>query len=459
MERHADVLIIGGGPAGIQFASRLKKLAPEKKVVMLRPEPHSMVYCAIPYAIEGLFDIKKTFKRDEIVTDLGVELVRHAAVSVDLKKRRVVDDKGDVYVVETIFIATGAKPFLPPLPGVEAKNVYTVKTQNDLERIIARIENGARRAVVVGAGAIGIEQAQAYVARGVETYLVEMAAHVLPSMLDAEMAVPVQDVLHKKGVKLILSDTVSKLETGGRGASRVLLSSGKEIELDPSRDFICFAVGMKPDISIFEGQGLEITKDGIVVDNFMRTSLPGIYAAGDCCSGLSLIDGMPLSGKLATNAVQMAKVAAAGVAGRKDEYKWFVNGAATCAGDLRIGATGFTEAIAANRNFKTVSGYGETTNMFPMMPGASNLKVKIVADTATGRILGGQILGYSSVTDKVDIISLAIQHRFTLWDLSHLSYSAQPWQSYFPAHNAIVDACEQALGKLEERNKNVRCVE
>lgn len=458
MEHQVDVLIIGGGPAGITFGNRLKKLAPEKKITMLRPEPHSMVYCAIPYAIEGLFPFQKTFKRDELVTDSGIVLVHRAATSVDLKERRVVDDAGDSYRAGTMFLATGAVPFLPPVPGIDAPNVHVVKTQFDMEKIIACIEKGARRAVVVGAGAIGIEQAQAYAVRGLETYLVEMAEHVLPAMLDGDMAIPLHEVLIGKGIRLITATMVSKMEASGGGVGRVFLSSGEAIKLDPSSDFVCFSTGMKADIGLFEGQGLEATRDGIVVDAGMRTNLPGIYAAGDCCAGISRIDGKPIGGKLATNAVPMAKVAAAIVAGKEEEYDWFVNGAATCVGDIRIGATGFTEMVATGRGFETITGYGETTNMFPMMPGASEIKVKIVADVADGRILGGQILGQTSVTDKVDVLSLAIQRGMTVRELARLSYSAQPWQSYFPARSALVDACEQAVTKLSEKKKDLSCV-
>jgi NADPH-dependent 2,4-dienoyl-CoA reductase/sulfur reductase-like enzyme len=189
-------------------------------------------------------------------------------------------------------------------------------------------------------------------------------------------------------------------------------------------------------------------RDGIIVNGRMQTNIPGVYAAGDCCSFVSLIDGQPVGGKLATNAVPMAKTAARVVAGRDDEYPGFINGAATCVYDFRIGSTGFTEEAAHTRDFETIAGYGETTTLFPMMPEAQPLHVKIVADKKSLRIIGGQIVSKLPATDKTDVITLAIQRRLTLKGLARLSYSAQPWQSFFPARSAIVEACEKALDKL-----------
>ncbi len=441
----SDVLVIGGGPAGITFSRKLKKLNPNTQITMLRPEAHSMVYCAIPYAIEGLFEPEKVFKKNELVTSVGVNLVQRKAIEVNLKAKRVVDDQGETYEAETLFLATGASPIRPPILGADAENVHTVKTQHNMEALIASVQAGAKRAVVIGAGAIGIEQAQAYREQGIETWLIDMAPRVLPAMLDDDMAEPVHAALRENGIHLLLSTKVSSLKTTGNRVTQIQIDGEEPIDLDPDHDFICFSVGMKPDIELFEGQGLETTRDGIVVDSHMRTNLPGVLAAGDCCSHTSLIDEKPIGGKLATNAVPMAKIAARVLAGKDDEYPGFINGAATCAYDLRLGATGFTEELARQRGFDVVVGRGETTTLFPMMPNAGKLKVKIIADAKDLRILGGQIVSTLPTTDKVDILSLAILHRTTLKGLAKLSYSAQPWQSFFPARNAIVEACENAL--------------
>jgi len=452
-EIHTDVLVIGGGPAGITFCRYLKSLKPQVKITMFRPEEHSMVYCAIPYAIEGLFEPHKTFKRNELVTDKGIDLVQRTVVKVDLHAKRVIDKTGDIYTADVIFIATGAKPIVPPLPGADADNIYTVKTQENMEAIIANIKNGAKRAIVIGAGAIGIEQAQAYHSHGMDVYLIDMASRVLPAMIDEDMADILHKILLEKGIKLILSNRVNRIEKEGNLAKRIVLSNGEIINLNPKNDFICFAVGMRPDIALFKGQGLEIANDGIVIDNKMRTKIPGIYAAGDCCQYFSIIDEKPISGKLATNAVPMAKIAARVIAEKDDKYLGFLNGAVTCVYDMRIGSTGFTAEAAKQREIGAIIGWGETTTLFPMMPSAGRLRVKIIADIRNLRIIGCQIISTLPVADKIDIITLAIQQGLSLNDLSKLNYSAQPWQSFMPARNAIVQACENALDNFTAKKK------
>jgi len=441
-----EVLVIGGGPAGIIFSRNLKKLKPQTDVTMLRPEKHSMVYCAIPYAIEKLFDHQKTFKRDGLVTDSGAHLIKRKVKEVDLRAKRIIHEAGDIYTADILFIATGANPILPPVSGADATNIHTVKNQDDMEAIIANINNGAKRAVVIGAGAIGIEQAQAYRSHGLDVYLIDMASRVLPSMMDEDMVDILHKTLRQNGIKLMLSTRVERIKKEGQLAKQIVLSNDDAIDLDPSCDFVCFAVGMKPDIELFKGQDIEMSHDGIVVDSRMRTNMSGVYAAGDCCQYLSVIDGKPISGKLATNAVPMAKIAARVIAGKDDEYAGFLNGAATCIYDMRVGSTGFTAEVAKQRGIDTIVGWGETTTLFPMMPNAGKLQVKVVADTRNLRVIGAQVVSSTlPVTDKIDIITLAIQRRLTLKGLSKLSYSAQPWQSFFPARNAIVEACENAL--------------
>ncbi|MFO7974897.1 MAG: FAD-dependent oxidoreductase [Candidatus Hydrogenedentota bacterium] len=444
-----DVVIIGGGPAGITFANQYKRMNPEADIVMFRPEAKSMIYCAIPYAIEGLFDSSKVLKRDELVTDAGVQLFKRSIVGVNFEEQEVIDDAGESHGYRTLFLATGAQPFRPPIPGAEAPNVFTVKTEKDMRDIIARVKKGTKRAIVVGAGAIGIEQAQAYRKNGIETWLIDIASHVLPNMIDEDMAAPLEKELHDLGVRTVLGGRVESMQETASGVDKIHLSTGEDIELDPETDFVCFAIGMKPDIEIFAKAGLAATRDGIIIDSQMRTSIPGVYAAGDCCAFKSAIDGHPVGGKLATAAVPMAKVAARVASGEDEAYPGFYNGAATCVGDWRIGATGFTAATAEEREISPVTGYGQMTTTFPMMPAAQMLKVKIVADQKDFRIIGGQVLSNTfPATDKVDIITLAIQQQMTLRELSKLAYSAQPWQSFFPARNAIVMACEDALGLL-----------
>ncbi len=441
-----DVLVVGGGPAGIQGTRTLKTLAPDLRVTVLRPEPFSVIYCAIPYAIEGLIDPKTIAKKDALITDVGAELRKVEATKADLSAKTVETADGEVFHYEKLLIVTGARPFVPPLPGHQLGNILTVKTASDAERIMESAKK-AKRAVVIGSGAIGIEQAQALTERGIEVDLVEMAPHPLPAMLDEEFGGDIAKKLESAGVHFRGGRKLTAFE-GDEHVSGVVLDDGTTIPLEEGRDFVIVSVGLRPDLGPFEESDLERERDGLIVDDHMRTSIPDVYAAGDCVHFWSGIDGKPIGGKLATNAVPMAKVAAKNIAGVDASYPGFFNGAATCVRELRVGSTGFTEAVARARGFRTVAGWGETTSKFPMMPGARPVRVKIIADAETGRVIGGQVLGEEAVAERVDVITLAIQAQMSLQQLAALSYSAQPWQTFFPARNAIVQAAEDALKNL-----------
>jgi len=440
-----DILVIGGGPAGITLA---RILAKKKKVGVIRPEDHSMIYCAMPYAIEGLVPVEKVFKKDSLVTDAGAELIRGTATRISFDDKTVAVSNGQIYHYDKLIIATGAEPVRPPINGADLKNVYVFKTQQDLEHVLQAVRaDQIDKAVVVGAGAIGIELAQALNHVHVQTYLVDMASSVLPNLVDADFSQEVVRELSDLGVHVHLNNSVRCVE-GTDAADRVVLADGMALSLDGS-GIVVFAVGMHVNNALFEGTGLEIGRQGIVVNNKMETNINDVYAVGDCAQYVSGITGEPVPGKLATNAVPMARMLAKNLLGEPRTYRGFYNGAATKVGKYFIGGTGLTVNAAQGR-FDVVIGAAELTTAFPIMPNARPAKMKLVADKNTLNIIGGQVLAEVPVTDKVDMITLAIQAGLTVQDLTGFSYSAQPYQSFFPANNLIVACAEDILGKLSK---------
>ena len=478
-----DVLVIGGGPAAITLAKNLGK---EMNMALIRPEDHSMIYCAMPYAIEGLLETDKTLKSDKIVTDAGAELIRETVIGVNFEEKRVSCAGGQEFGWERLVIATGAEPILPPIPGHDLDGVTVFKSQKDMERIAAMVERGVRDAVVVGAGAIGVELAQALAAKDINTHLVDMVDAMLPNLADADMTAAAADELESAGIRLHLGRKVAGLAAAGasvagaageaagatpaaeadaEAAARDLKSgavaaspaadpgnsSVSAVELEGGEklpaQLVVFAVGMKPNVELFRDSGLEMLRNGIVVDGAMRTNIENVYAVGDCVSYYSGITGERAGGKLATNAVPMARVLADTLRGRPREYVGFFNGSATKAGELFVGGTGLKEAEARAR-YDAVVSYAEFTTTFPIMPTAKKVKLKLIADRQSGRILGGQVVSGEPVTDKVDQMTMAIQFGITARQLLGFSYSSQPWQSFYPAHNLLVKAAEGLVAKM-----------
>lgn len=438
-----EIVVIGGGPAGITLA---KMLGQSCKMAVIRPEDHSLIYCAMPYVIEGLVDMEKTYKSDTLVTDAGARLIRNTVSKVDFEGKSLDFIDGSRIAYEKLVIATGAVPFLPPIPGHDLDGVGVFKMQDDLSWVKKIVDKGLKRAVVVGAGAIGIELAQAFSFRKVAVDLVDMGNSVLPNLVDEDMSGALKTELEREWIKIHLNNKVTELK-GENHVEEVILDKGETIEFNTGENdalsgVVVFAAGMKPEVSLFKDSKLALDRDGIVVNDKMETNIKDVYAVGDCVQYYSGLTGKPLSGKLATNAVPMAKVLGNNLKGQNRSYPGFYNGAATKVGKYFVGGTGLSEAAAKRAGFDVVCGYSEVTTKFPIIPGAKKKRMKLVADKTTHRIIGAQIVSEEPVVGRIDLLTFAIQKESTIEDLSMLSYASQPHQSFYPAANVVVLAAE-----------------
>ncbi len=447
MEKY-EIAVIGGGPAGITFA---KLLGSSNKIAIIRPEDYSMVYCALPYAIEGLIENEKTFKSDSLVVDAGADLIRNSVKNIDFENKVLTFEDESKIAFEKLIIATGAVPFIPPIPGNNLKGVGGFKTQLDLEWIQGLVDKGLKRAVVVGAGAIGVELAQAFSYRKVAVELVDMGESVLPNLVDTDMSGILSTELEREWIKLRLNSKVIELK-GSEHVEEVLLDDGSTIKFEAgdaegSSGVVIFAAGMRPEVSLVKDSGMNLGRDGIIVNEKMETSIKDIYAVGDCTQFKSGITEKAISGKLATNAVPMAKVLGFNLNGQNRTYPGFYNGAATKVGKYFIGGTGLSEKAAEAAGYDIICGFSEVTTKFPIMPGAKKKRMKLVADKATHRILGAQIVSEEPVVGRIDLLTFSIQKESTVEELSALSYASQPHQSFYPAANIVVLAAEDIRKK------------
>ncbi len=457
MEKQYEIVVIGGGPAGITLAKRLGK---KFKMAIIRPEDYSMVYCAMPYVIENLIEKAKCLKNDDLVTEAGADLVRDEVINVSFIDKYVELKNAKKLFYNKLIIATGAVPFIPNIEGSKLEGVMGFKTQSDLEKINSYVENGLKKAVIVGAGAIGIELAQALKQKGLDVSLVDMASKVLPNLVGREFAQKALEELVKNEIHLVLNAKVEKL-VGENFVSEIHLNNGEILYLNEfskctSNDhktikgLVVFATGVVPDLKFLPKNEILIGKQGIIVNEKMETNIEDVYAVGDCVQYKSYITGNVVGGKLATNAVPMARVLADNLLGKEVIYKGFINGAATKVYDYYIGGTGLSVQAAEKEGFDVIKGYSQLTTQFPIMPGQKELRLKLIADKKTKRIIGGQAFSGEPVTTLIDLISFAIQQRATVEDMLNISYSSQPYQSFFPAGNVVVQAAEKILLQIEK---------
>lgn len=436
---HHEILIIGGGPAAITLA---KILGSKKDVAVIRPEDYSMIYCAMPYVLEGLLEVEKTLKKDSLVTDAGAALIRDTVTSVEHDKKQVKTQSGQTITYEKLIFATGAQPVLPSIHGSDLQGVMTFKTEQDLRLLKQAVDKGLEHAVVIGAGAIGIELAQSLRAAGAKVDLVDMADTILANLLDGDFSRESESIIRDMGINLHLGETVISLE-GESEVESVVLASGTSIKLEKPA-VVVFAVGMKAETDLAESAGVHVKRGGIVVNEYLETNLEDIYAVGDCVQFISGITGRVIPGKLATNAVPMSRVLASRFLGKNRSYSGFFNGAATKTGNLFVGGTGLQLKAAQAAGYSVVTGNSSLTTRFPIMPETKPLSVRLHVESSSKRLLGAQVVSGEPVTSMLDLLTLAIQKKMTVTDLIELSYSAQPYQSFFPAANAIVMAAEHA---------------
>jgi NAD(P)H-nitrite reductase large subunit len=328
-------VILGAGPAGVIAAETLRKYAPNDSIVLVgdeREAPYSRM--AIPYLLMGNVNEAGTHLRHGVdhYARLGIEVRQAQARQVDVSGRRVVLHDGNAIAFDRLLIATGSSPASPPIPGIDSPNVHACWTLADARAIMARATQGAR-VLQMGAGFIGCIIMEALAARGVELTVVEMGDRMVPRMMGPTAGTMIKDWCEHKGVRVFTGARVEAIECdkaepagllgkvaaavglgdGGTasGPLRVKLSTGQLLEAD----LVISATGVKPNIGFLEGSPVKCLL-GVLTDEHMQTTVPGIYAAGDCAEAFDKVSGTTIVSAIQPNAADQAIVAAQNMAGR-----------------------------------------------------------------------------------------------------------------------------------------------
>ncbi len=426
------IVIVGGVAVGAGTAARVRRLQEDAEIVVIeRGEYVSFANCGLPYYIGGeikdrqrllLNTPKSLYDRFRIDVRVNQELV-----SID-REQKVVHVKnlanGTQYdeAYDKLVLAQGAAPIRPPLPGIDFENIFQVRVIPDVDAIQEQLATGrVKRAVVIGAGFIGLEMVEAFVNRNIPVTLVERGAQILPPM-DPEMTVWATRALRDRGVELILSDGIASFVGVGK-ADAVVLESGKRVE----GDLFVLGLGVRPDVRIASTAGLELGQTGaLMVNTHLQTNDPNIYAAGDLAEtthavtrGLSWI---PLAGP----ANKQARVIATHLSGRPAEFSGVLGTSIVRFDRSVIALTGLSEKAAQRAGVPYLKSYSVSTDHASYYPGAKDILIKLLFTPDDGRLLGAQVIGEVGVDKRIDVLATAIQSGLTAPELAELDLAYSP---------------------------------
>ena len=425
------ILVLGGVAAGTKAAAKLMREDRSNEVLILnKGSDISYAGCGLPYYVGHVIEdraqlIVNTPAKFEALTGAKVRTGTEAT-HVDREQKTVtaVDlatGTETVYPYDKLVIATGASPVKPPIAGVELGNVFFMRTPQDAEDLRALVDSGSvKKAVVVGAGYIGLEIAENLAARGVKPFVLDMAPHVLPGF-DPEFATYIEGKLSEAGIPVVTGVKVTGLE-GEDGKVKKVLTDKKGYKCD----LVVLSAGIRPNTAFLNDTGLEMFKGTLLTDELGRTNDPDIYAVGDCAMVRNAVTGKAAWSPMGSTANIEGRMVAENIAGKTRNYRGSLGTAVCQLPGLNVGRTGLTEDQAQAEGFDPVSVVTIVDDKAHYMPGAGSFVIKLIADRKTERVLGVQVAGKGAVDKIVDITVTALMCKATLADLDGADYAYAP---------------------------------
>ncbi len=439
------IVIIGGVAAGTKAAAKLKRENPAAEVeIYSKGKDISFAGCGLPYYVGGAIETREELVVNSpakftsltgAVVHTGQEAVGVDAGAKTVKIRSVADGSEQTVSYDKLVIATGASPFVPKLPGVEQTGVFTVRTPDDAVAIREYVEkNSCKKAVVVGAGFIGMEMAENLMLQKVNVTLIDMVNQVLPNILDPEMAAYVARHLRKKGMKIMVGTSVQSIE-GDQQANGVMTDAG----LIPA-DLVILCIGIRPATAFLNDSGIEMFKGTILVDEYQQTNLPDIYAAGDCAMVKNRITGAGQWSAMGSTANITGRTLAKTLTGHPASYAGCLGtGVVKLAEDMNVGRTGLSEKQAKDAGFDPISVICVTDDKAHYYPDSDSFVTKLIADRASGKLLGIQVIGAGAVDKMTDIAVVGISAGLTISDFDTMDLAYAP--PFSTAIHPFVQAC------------------
>lgn len=447
------MIVIGGVAAGSKAAARARRVNPNMDIALYQAEPHiSYSACGQPYYLSDLIP-----KRESLIirapakfAEDGITVkVNHRVSNLDTAARRItVHDNltGATFAdhFDRLVIATGARSLLPEIAGCELDGVVTLRSMTELDRFRSALDRLIpQRAVVVGSGYIGLEIVESLSRLGIGVTLLGRNPQVF-SRLDPEMSQALHDYLPTQGVEVIAGDGIAELVPQDGRIKAVVTLSGTRLPAD----LLVLALGARPNIELAAQAGIALgTTGAIAVDARMETNIAGIFAAGDCAESRHRLTGKPVWGPLGDIANLQGRVAGENAAGGDARFPGVLGTAIFKTFELNVGLTGLTEQAARAGGFEPIVAVINAFDKARYYPGARKLKLKLVADSRDGRLLGAQAVGTGAVDKTVDIAATALLGNLSCLDLENADLA------YAPPFSPVLSPIIVAAGALSKQLK------
>lgn len=452
-----DILVIGGDAAGMSFASKVKRARPDWRVTVLEKGEHvSYSACGIPYFVGGeVPDLHslEIITADQFRTKRDIDVrMGWEAVAIDREHHRVAarhvsTGEEHTFPYDTLMIGTGAKATIPPVEGIDLHGIFTARNLEDAAGIHRYIdEQQPENGLILGGGYIGLEMAEALRSRKISVHLVEMLPQVL-NPLDSPIVSRVMEELELQGVTVHLNAKVIRFE--GR-ENRVTGACIEGREQPVPAELVVLGSGVRARSELAGAAGLRVGEwGGIVVDERQRTSDPDIYAGGDCVEQTHLVTGRPAYIPLGPAANKHGRVAAINATGGEETFPGVVGTAVMKVFGLTISRTGLTESQAAENGFDYFGSTIQSKERAGYYPGGKKLTIHVVAEKASGRLLGAQIVGGETAAKRIDPFAVALYNRMRLHDIAQLDLS------YAPPYSPVLDPVNVAAQVGENRRRKL----
>ncbi len=444
--KEADVVIIGGSAAGPVAGVTVRRHYKDASVLLVRQENKVMVPCGIPYIFGTVGSPDKNVIPDALLSNNGIELMVDEVTSVDRASKTLTTKGGEVVGYEKLILAIGSVPVRPPIPGMDLENVFPVWKDSDFLGRAQQVMGKAKDIVIIGGGFIGAEMADECKKIGdVNVTIVEILPHCLLLALDEEFCCAAESKMEERGIKIITGNGVKTIIGDGK-VNAVELQSGDKVKAD----VVIIGIGAVPNTQLAKDMDLKIGEArGIWVDEYMRTSDENIFAIGDCADKFSFFTKKPSGLRLASIATVEARIAGANVFELKRKNIGVIGVFSTAFGDFALSTSGLTEKAAREAGFDISIGEAQAPDKHPAsMPNAKNLKIKLIFDKKTAKLIGGEISGGVTTGEMANIIAAAIQNEMTADQVTTFQMGTHPALTSSPIIYPIVNAAEQALFKL-----------